>query len=71
MPSKFSKRHYESLAEVLRVCRDLKWDSFDHTSKWCEIQGEIMDMLAHDNPRFDREKFNQACQKRRLCVKSA
>lgn len=67
MAAKYSRRHYEDFAEILRVHRP-------NRAEWIErgaglpayhgalgehdrIGAEIIDLFTRDNPRFDRERF--------------
>jgi len=58
---KFQRRHYRKIAEVLRECHPLH---HDHTgsARWGILKVLMGDMLAKDNPRFDRGKFEEACE---------
>lgn len=55
----FSKRHYEALAEVLRVRRP-RMEAPDRPA-WLAIVEGMADTFARDNPRFDRKRFIFAC----------
>ena len=49
-----SEKHYEMLAEL--VSKDFGMDPHGNF-----VEG-LMDILAADNPRFNREKFLKACK---------
>ena len=49
MASKYAKRHYEDLADMIGTSADL--DSF---------RNKLEDRFAEDNPRFDRSRFRKA-----------
>lgn len=59
--SKFTQRHYEALAHMIRsvyesdVPRDLRLDTFQHL---------LSEHLLHDNPNFSPLKFRSACMPR-------
>ena len=58
MPN-FERRHYRMMAELLRkvaVERDMSRPSFNL------IKTLLGDMFYRDNPRFDRGKFEEACE---------
>lgn len=54
---KFQRRHYEVLAAVMRDCHP--GDSY---SWWRVAKTKLGDALAEDNPRFDRGRFEEACE---------
>ena len=47
----FSKRHYEAIAEVLMGC-----------DRYEDIESGLADLFEDDNPRFDRDRFLEACE---------
>jgi len=54
----FQRRHMKEIAAVISEfgrnhCRDLHWQA---------IKVTMGDMLAEDNPRFNRGKFEEACE---------
>ena len=63
----FTRRHYEALAGAFKGARQsiingvapdaglLEWLAAANA-----IERELGDMLLDDNPRFDRERFNEA-----------
>ena len=57
-----SKKHYKAIAALIR--RRLVGDRIWRKSRWTSIRffvGELEDFLAADNPRFDRQRFREAC----------
>jgi hypothetical protein len=63
---KFAKRHYEALAQVIQSLalshNELSNDELDElVSVRQGIANDFANMLAKDNPRFDRARFIQAC----------
>lgn len=52
----FSKRHYEALAEMLRLTRRNLTDQVFRQIVW-----EFAIKLEADNPAFDRSRFYIAC----------
>jgi hypothetical protein len=73
MAVKFSKRHYEAIAEVFsREVEDIKarenpFDTEEPTTKENEmyvvkeLAQRMCLIISWDNPRFKREKFMTAC----------
>lgn len=60
----FKKRQYEWLAETIR---NLRLDKADEATSWrAEIRQEIAEEFANalrgSNPRFDRQRFLEACK---------
>jgi hypothetical protein len=60
MPSKFQRRHYQAIADTLKII----WDSNDRTlftpvevSKMAEALAKV---FTADNPRFKRDTFMRA-----------
>lgn len=53
----FSKRHYEVVANVLSVSKDERLTILG-------LQALLTRMFTADNPRFDAERFNKACEPR-------
>jgi hypothetical protein len=57
---RFSKRHYVRIAEVIR---ELGRDDLDlPRPMFNRIKKSFGDMLAADNPRFNKGKFEEACE---------
>lgn len=55
----FAKRHYEAIATAMQdACCHLRCDALSQQE--C-VTHCLADMLAHDNPKFDRERFERAC----------
>jgi hypothetical protein len=62
---KFERRHYKAVAEVLRnVLADLGHSDADPRPpmSWRKIKQELGTMFIRDNPRFDRGRFEEACE---------
>ena len=61
MTAKFQKRHYETIAEVLRVRRNRCGPREDWTISTRAVLDSTLDdfifMLWHDNPNFDAMRF--------------
>lgn len=71
----FSQRHYEAIAEVLRVEHDSIVEELGrigrtglHTNRaenwlveWRQIRDDLCAMFARDNPRFKQARFMKAC----------
>lgn len=56
----FSKRHYEAIANVL--CTEAQSLTMtDELMQWRRMVDSFGDKLALDNPRFDRDRFLEAC----------
>lgn len=55
-----TKKDYVKIAAVLNETRPEK-DTPILLAGWRAITGHIADMLAADNPRFDRARFLKAC----------
>jgi hypothetical protein len=63
MASKFQHRHYEAIAEVIKVERGRLFRGYtDGRGYGAEaVALELADLFARDNPRFDRARFLSAC----------
>jgi hypothetical protein len=63
---KFERRHMKMIAAVLRETAPVRppIDIGDHISnaRWGIIKVRMGDMLAKSNPRFNRGKFEEACE---------
>ena len=63
---KFERRHYKAVAEVMRnVLADLapaRFEEGDRPLPWRKIKQELGTMFIRDNPRFDRGRFEEACE---------
>ena len=51
----FTTRHYAAIAEFLNFKRPMR--------NWLNLVEDFCALFEVDNPRFDREKFIQACLK--------
>lgn len=58
--SMFERRHYQLIADVLKANRHDQWPE---GPVWREICIQLADAFASDNPRFQRDKFLNACCK--------
>ena len=60
---KFERRHYCAVAEVLRVVlHDIAQPHEPVPFAWRRIKQDLGTMFIRDNPRFDRGKFEEACE---------
>ena len=63
---KFQRRHMKMIAAVMRECAPTRppIEMSDHinNARWGIIKVTMGDMLAKDNPRFDRGRFEEACE---------
>lgn len=60
----FTWRHYEALAEVIRVERKRAEGMTQAPAAISSVVEELADLFARDNPNFKREWWYQACQPR-------
>ena len=58
--SMFSRRHYEAVAEVMR---GIPHAAITPDYVWCTILDALIDLFEADNPRFDRAKFQEECER--------
>lgn len=56
-----SKKIYERIADALRTNPAAGRAPAD----WQQLRDDIADVFENDNPRFDRSRFEQACQPNR------
>ena len=61
MGSKYQKRHYEDVAEILKAHLDSTRKDGYHHKTMDSIVREFSLMFEDDNPLFDRERFLEAC----------
>ena len=54
----FAKRHYEAIATVFYNCQA---SSPEEDNARDALMGEFIAMFERDNPRFDAERFERAC----------
>jgi hypothetical protein len=63
---KFERRHYRAIAAVLRdvavECGVMQFGANERLMQWTAMKTEMSDMLKADNPRFDRGRFEEACE---------
>lgn len=60
----FIRQHYEAIAEIIKSRIEYVSVFTDHTMAKGTCNGiatELADYFAKDNPRFDRDKFLEAC----------
>ncbi len=65
MTTKFQQRHYEAIAEVLQ--ESLSWAITDGPSPQMQlgvhmVRNRLTELFEADNPLFDSERFERACQ---------
>ena len=58
----FTRRHYEVLAEVIRVERKRAEGMTQAPATISSVVEELADLFARDNPSFKRERWYEACQ---------
>jgi hypothetical protein len=59
MTTMFQKRHYETIAETLRIERN---NASERQRSGLSIAiGALADAFAHDNSNFNRSRFLKAC----------
>lgn len=54
-----SRKHY---VDIARVIADYRHRSDGEDWPWEGLVQDLCDMMAEDNPRFDRAKFVAACK---------
>lgn len=59
--SMFSRRHYEAIAEVIRNVGNQT--SENPLTVWERFVDDLADLFHADNERFDRAKFEEACER--------
>lgn len=52
-----TKKDYKKIAGIFARA----YECTNREIMWNYLQGEMAAVLAADNPRFDREKFDEAC----------
>lgn len=60
----FTRQHYKAIAEIIKAQKDLTGVFAGKqfaAQKIDDIATGLADYFAKDNPRFDRDKFLQAC----------
>ena len=58
--SKFTRRHYIAIAEVM-ASEFTQYEDFSRDMVWVGIVSGLSMMFQQDNPNFDKVKFIQAC----------
>ena len=61
MPSKFQRRHYEAIAEVIRTTASSTQTALFSSDELLRLAYKLADSFAQDNPAFDRDRFLAAC----------
>ena len=56
-----TRKDYVKIAEVLRSANETH-GKHGHWHVVHEIEQKLANVLAEDNPRFDRERFYKACE---------
>lgn len=56
----FTRQHYKKIAEVLANIQPL--------SQRASIVAKFTNLFATDNPRFDAERFEEACEFREYAI---
>jgi hypothetical protein len=59
---RFTRRHHEALATIVRIAKQRPNDCAAEIL--FDIEQDIADMLARDDARFDRTRFENACAHR-------
>jgi hypothetical protein len=57
--SRFQKRHYVALASALKRAKARPTDSVQQAI--ADLQADLCDLFASDNPEFRRATFESAC----------
>lgn len=65
----FQHRHYRAIAATLAKTKPMPGYSAMASTKWLADITALADMFAADNPRFDRERFLEACNGRPISPK--
>ena len=57
----FTRQHYKAIAEIVKNAKERDfWSSF-RVQALARIAYDLADCFGKDNPRFDRQKFFDAC----------
>jgi hypothetical protein len=59
--AKFTRQHYQAIADVVTVRADCGCADMFTRAERTQLAEKLADMFAHDNPRFDRDRFLTAC----------
>ena len=57
-----TRKDYVALAEALRVVHPDRYKYLSNLETWQRAVATIADVLAADNPRFERDRFIKACE---------
>lgn len=58
----FERRHYCAVAKVMAAAVEPPYGPEEKGSEWRLIKGLLGDMFAADNPRFNKGRFDEACE---------
>ena len=58
--SKFQKRHYDAIVAIPSIATPQNHPIMDMVRR--KIVGDLADLFAADNPRFDKTRFLTACK---------
>lgn len=60
----FTQRHFKAIAQVIRDSKnDCRRDNEDGYGAILDMQWRFVALLAADNPKFDQERFINACSR--------
>lgn len=59
--TQLKKKHYEAIAEVLRINRSLCKPNPTMQTAIDGVAGSMANYFATENPKFDRKKFLKLC----------
>ena len=62
MAAKFAKRHYFAIAEVIREYNADANGNVSQRIHATQLRDRLADMFADDNERFNRPRFEKACE---------
>jgi len=61
-----TKKHFIAIAEMLATLKPIAGDSDYNSgrySQWVDYVNAMVNLMAAENPRFDRNRFEVACNK--------
>ena len=56
-----TEKDYIAIAAALSATRPTLDNTLREISQWTRTRDALADVLADDNPRFDRDQFEHAC----------
>jgi hypothetical protein len=65
MRTRFQKRHYVALAEIVRVAKRRPNDTASEAV--ADIEQDLIDLFRADNPKFKPDTFRVAATPREAC----